>query len=701
MRLRRRPAPSQPPSNHLVIVSLLLLSFSLLPICAVSRSFVLVLSQDDLRDSAASPSDDSEPTAADGGGESSDWDEFGDADSKSEEELDPGTWRPVLETESGSDFQPKAGTEALYYSGVSKMVAAVSSGDPKLMDEAASDIEETAMAGYSNARSVLGFFYRMGIGRERNNAKAFLYHNFAAEGGNLQSKMAMAHTYARQDMYDEAVELYAELAELAVSSFLISKDSPVIEPVRIHVGAEENKEALRKSRGEEDEDFQILEYQAQKGNALAMYKIGIFYYHGLRGLRRDPLKALLWFLKAVEKGEPRSMEVLGEIYVRGTGVERNYTKAFDWLSLAAKQQLYSAYNGIGYLYVKGYGVDGKNYTRAKELFEKAADNEDPGGYYNLGVLYLKGIGVKRDVKLACKLFIKAADAGQPKAFYQLAKMFHTGIGLKKNIQMATALYKLVAERGPWSSLLRWALESYLKGDVGRALLLYSRMAELGYEVAQSNAAWILDKYGERSMCMGASSFCTDAERHQRAHSLWWQASKQGNEHAALLIGDAYYYGKGTERDYDRAAEAYMHAKAQSNAQAIFNLGYMHEHGQGLPFDLHLAKRYYDQALQIDPAAKLPVTMALTSLWLRKNYADSIMVHFIDSLPELYPKVDVWIENVIMEEGNATILTLFVCLITVLYLRERQRRNGGAADVAAVHPDGLVVPHGRFCSRMIL
>lgn len=83
----------------------------------------------------------------------------------------------------------------------------------------------------------------------------------------------------------------------------------------------------------------------------------------------------------------------------------------------------------------------------------------------------------------------------------------------------------------------------MKGDVGKAFLLYSRMAELGYEVAQSNAAWILDKYGEKSMCMGESGFCTDAERHQSAHSLWWQASEQGNEHAALLIGDAYYYGR--------------------------------------------------------------------------------------------------------------------------------------------------------------
>nr|GEY03117.1 ERAD-associated E3 ubiquitin-protein ligase component HRD3A-like [Tanacetum cinerariifolium] len=166
-------------------------------------------------------------------------------------------------------------------------------------------------------------------------------------------------------LYEKAVVLFAELAEAAVNSFLISKDSPVIEPVRIHNGAEENKEALRKSRGEEDEDFQILEYQAQKGNAVAMYKTGIFYYFELRGVRRDHAKALSWFLKAVDKREPRSMELLGEIYARGAGVTRNYTKAFEWLNLASKQELYSAYNGMGYLYVNGYGVEQKNYTKVK------------------------------------------------------------------------------------------------------------------------------------------------------------------------------------------------------------------------------------------------------------------------------------------------------------------------------------------------
>ena len=85
--------------------------------------------------------------------------------------------------------------------------------------------------------------------------------------------------------------------------------------------------------------------------------------------------------------------------------------------------------------------------------------------------------------------------------------------------------------------------------------------------------------------------------------------------ASYIIVDWCLLGhwQGTERDYERAAEACMHAQSQSNAQAMFNLGYMHEHGQGLPLDLHLAKRYYDQALENDPAARPPVTLALTSL----------------------------------------------------------------------------------------
>lgn len=53
--------------------------------------------------------------------------------------------------------------------------------------------------------------------------------------------------------------------------------------------------------------------------------------------------------------------------------------------------------------------------------------------------------------------------------------------------------KTVAERGSWSRLLMEAYSSYKNGQISDALIKYGFMAELGYEVAQSNVAFILDK----------------------------------------------------------------------------------------------------------------------------------------------------------------------------------------------------------------
>ncbi|PWA95642.1 Sel1-like protein [Artemisia annua] len=108
----------------------------------------------------------------------------------------------------------------------------------------------------------------------------------------------------------------------------VKKQNHLLKVLKFLIGGEENKEALRKSRGDEYKDFQIVEYQVQKGNTVAMYKIGISYY-GLRGVSREHAKALSWFSKAVDKGEPRSLELLGKIYARDAAVTPNYTKAFE------------------------------------------------------------------------------------------------------------------------------------------------------------------------------------------------------------------------------------------------------------------------------------------------------------------------------------------------------------------------------------
>ena len=57
---------------------------------------------------------------------------------------------------------------------------------------------------------------------------------------------------------------------------------------------------------------------------------------------------------------------------------------------------------------------------------------------------------------------------------------------------------------------------------------------------------------------------------------------QGSPTARVRMGDHHYYGWGTAVDHAAAASHYSLAtELHRNAQAMFNMGYMHEHGKGL------------------------------------------------------------------------------------------------------------------------
>ena len=175
--------------------SLFLLVLSLHNLSITAVPFILVLSDNDIQ----------VPTTADDTAQpdySPDWEGFRDSGHKSEDELDPGSWRPIFEHDSAATTTSKWGTnsEVLYYSGVGKMMTSISSGDVKLMEEASRDIKAAAESGCPAAQSVVGFLYGMGHLMETNKGKAFLYHHFAAEGGNMKSKMALANMYMCQEV---------------------------------------------------------------------------------------------------------------------------------------------------------------------------------------------------------------------------------------------------------------------------------------------------------------------------------------------------------------------------------------------------------------------------------------------------------------------------------------------------------------------
>jgi len=103
-----------------------------------------------------------------------------------------------------------------------------------------------------------------------------------------------------------------------------------------------------------------------------------------------------------------------------------------------------------------------------------------------------------------------------------------------------------------------------------------------------------------------------------ALELWRAAAAQGSAEAHLRLGDYYYYGWNeatrTTPNLNKSAAFYWVASDMRSAEAAFNLGWMYQRGLGsLPKDLHLAKRYYDQAYSLSPDAFAPTRLALALL----------------------------------------------------------------------------------------
>lgn len=77
-------------------------------------------------------------------------------------------------------------------------------------------------------------------------------------------------------------------------------------------------------------------------------------------------------------------------------------------------------------------------------------------------------------------------------------------------------------------------------------------------------------------------FDSEFSQQVRALMYWSRAAGQGYSAALVKLGDYYYYGLGTKVDYETAAMHYKFASENhNNAQALFNLAYMHEHGLGM------------------------------------------------------------------------------------------------------------------------
>nr|XP_054398007.1 protein sel-1 homolog 2 isoform X3 [Pongo abelii] len=460
--------------------------------------------------------------------------------------------------------------------------------------------ESLAKEGSCKAQNALGFLSSYGIGMEYDQAKGYRY----LSGINVLQNCEVALSY------------YKKVADYIADTFEKSEGVPV-EKVRLT----ERPENLSSNSEILDWDiYQYYKFLAERGDVQIQVSLGQLHLIGRKGLDQDYYKALHYFLKAAKAGSANAMAFIGKMYLEGNAAApQNNATAFKYFSMAASKGNAIGLHGLGLLYFYGKGVP-VNYAEALIYFQKAAEKGWPDAQFQLGFMYYSGSGIQKDYKLAFKYFYLASQSGQPLAIYYLAKMYATGTGVVRSCRTAVELYKGVCELGHWAEKFLTAYFAYKDGDIDSSLVQYALLAEMGYEVAQSNSAFILESK--------KANIFEKEKMYPMALLLWNRAAIQGNAFARVKIGDYHYYGYGTNKDYQTAATHYsIAADKYHNAQAMFNLAYMYEHGLGIAKDIHLARRLYDMAAQRSPDAHIPVLFALMKLETTHLLRDILFFNF--------------------------------------------------------------------------
>ena len=520
--------------------------------------------------------------------------------------------------------------------------------------------ELSSLTGNSSAQYMVGFMYATGIGNavKRDQAKALLYHTFAAHGGNTRSEMTVAFRHhagiATPRNCIEASTYYKKVADKAIAYYRsgppggqsLQRESYRLADEQGGVygeGASVVSAGVNARRGGPNSDqhaafddvLEYLDLMSRKGDLKATFNLGRLHYDGSRTMKRNLKVARKYFMivvrrywakdgsiisdddNGVGKIAAKAAGYLGRMFLRGEGVEQSYEKAAIWFKRGIANGDAFCQSELGLMYLHGLGVR-NDVIRASDYFKAAAEQDWASAQVNLGKLFLD----QGDLKTAMIYFDLAFRHGHIEALYHLAEINNNGVGRERSCGLATAFYKAVAEKVEIiHSSFEEANRAYEDGDKETALIDYMMAAEQGYEHGQSNVAFMLDDHKSILSLDSLIPWKKRASSLLRNAALaliyWTRSARQSNIDSIVKMGDYYLNGYGVEADMENAATCYQTAAdMQQSAQALWNLGWMHENGIGVEQDFHLAKRFYDQALETNQEAYMPVKLSLLKLRAR-------------------------------------------------------------------------------------
>jgi TPR repeat protein len=149
--------------------------------------------------------------------------------------------------------------------------------------------------------------------------------------------------------------------------------------------------------------------RATDGDGAAAAHLGD-YYRAETANGQDYRKALFWYRRGAELGDPSAQNDLGTMLLNGIGCERAPEQAVDWYRKSAEQGLAIAQYNLAKRYLHGDGV-ALDYAEALKWFERAALQGETVASCELGTMHRFGQGVPRNLLAAAEFHLTAAEAG--------------------------------------------------------------------------------------------------------------------------------------------------------------------------------------------------------------------------------------------------------------------------------------------------
>jgi len=263
---------------------------------------------------------------------------------------------------------------------------------------------------------------------------------------------------------------------------------------------------------------------------------------------------------------------------------------FDSLIKVAEGGDVSAQYEVANGYFKGTIVE-KNSKRAFEWTEKSANKGNHDAQYLLGTFYQCGYDVVAiDQKESVKWFTKAAEKGHAPSQCALGLCYRDGDGVVPSKESDTWLQKSASQGYPYAVL-----------NVVFGKITPSKLTDEDAVKAFENLLHDANAGDPNAMFRVGVSY-TQArgvtQDYDKAIQFLQKAAMEGHALAINNLGVRYVKGDGIQKDLVKAVELFRKASAQNNANAYNNLAVRYLKGEAVPQNMELAQQYFKKAADL-------------------------------------------------------------------------------------------------------